>query len=109
MKLYIAGKMSGLPQMGYSSFFEAEDNLQASGYETINPASIGVIPDWKWEDYMRYALGMMMEADGVAVLNNWKDSKGARLEVLIAKELNMPVMTVGYWTSNGYKPYYKKV
>jgi len=45
MKIYIAGKISGLPKAEYTAkFLQAELALRAAGLEPVNPCNFG-IPD----------------------------------------------------------------
>ena len=39
----------------------------------------------------------LMKCDGVATLPGWKKSRGAKLEVYIAKALKWPVHSVAYY------------
>jgi hypothetical protein len=48
--------------------------------------------DAKWEEYMRNSLKHLMDCEGIALLPNWEDSKGARLEHTIAVALGMDVL-----------------
>lgn len=90
-KIYISGKMSGLPNNNYPAFFKAESILNHFGHETINPASIGEREGWKWEDYMKKAVQMMMDADEIVLLPGWETSRGAKKEKELAEDLNMSV------------------
>ena len=98
-KLYLSGPMSGIPNKNYTQFNWAAWLLRQAGYETINPWEL----DWadltstSWEEFLRRDIAALMKCDGVATLPNWKQSKGARLEVYIAKALKYPVHPVSYW------------
>jgi hypothetical protein len=46
---------------------------------------------------MRESLKLLMECDGIAVLDDWECSAGARLEVHIAGALMMPVKPIVKW------------
>ena len=96
--LYIAGPMTGLPEFNYPAFHAAAEALQVKGYATFNPADIdpgGVTRSWDW--YMRRALKMMLDADGVALIEGWEISRGARIEKRLAYNLQMPTRTVADW------------
>lgn len=108
MKVYIAGPMSGMPDWNFPAFFEAERQLEALGYDVINPAhNDGVTvqdalesagsPDrpnnlWSW--YMRRDLPHVMEVDALCVLPGWQNSKGAKLEVHVATAIGIPLMVL---------------
>lgn len=110
MRLYVCGPMSGLPEFNYPAFHEAEESLVKVGYEVSNPAKIddvhkrdtdcaicgdGEAHDWSW--YMRRAVTMLAEADGAAILAGWQRSRGARVEVDLAKTFIMPIASVTTW------------
>lgn len=100
MKLYIAGPMTGLPQLNFPSFIDAAKQLREAGYEVISPAEEcpneeGDAMDWKTA--MKIVLHAVIDVDGIATLLNWQLSKGAKLEIHIANELGMPVKTVAEW------------
>lgn len=96
MRLYISGPMTGRPQLNYPAFFTAESQLRDMGYEVSNPAQY---PDngETWAECLRRDLKDLLECDGVAALPGWQKSKGARLEVNVARRLGMEVMDVKHW------------
>ena len=89
--------MSGLPDFNYPAFFDAADVLDRAGFTVGNPAADGQVPGWSWEQYLRRALRLMLECDGVAVLDGWERSRGARLEVEVAEQIGMRVDSVEGW------------
>lgn len=100
MKLYIAGPMTGLPQFNYPAFNRAEVALKAVGFDTLNPTLGWAEPvddGTTWDEYMRRGIGLLLEADGVALLPGWTKSKGATVEHDLARSLGMPVEDIGQW------------
>lgn len=98
MKLYIAGPMTGLPEFNFPAFHAAADALKKVGYEVENPAengSEGTDKDYRW--YLRAGLDQLLRCDGVAVLEGWWESGGARWEVNTAGILGLPVRSVDEW------------
>lgn len=99
--LYIAGPMTGIPDSNYPAFNQAEIELRAAGYDVLNPVAseehntTGTTQTWQW--YMRHGLAMLVEADGVAILPGWDSSRGATLEVHVARSLDLPVNDVVGW------------
>lgn len=96
MKIYISGKITGLPIEDAKAMFQAaEDHLNLSylahNVEVINPMKIDHNHGLSWEEYMREDIYALLGCDGVYMLKNWEDSKGARVEYAIAKELNLTV------------------
>lgn len=88
--LYIAGPMTGHPNLNYPAFHQAAKQLRDAGYTVLNPAE-GPRPTRNptWEDWMRQAIGMLIQADHVATLDGWENSRGARIEVNLALDLGM--------------------
>lgn len=100
--VYVAGPMTGLPEFNYPAFREAADRLREIGYKVLNPVDAeehnptpGLPQAWDW--YMRHALGMVLAADGLALLPGWQQSRGANLEVTVAKALGMTVLPLDAW------------
>ncbi|MBY0244981.1 MAG: DUF4406 domain-containing protein [Sphingobacteriaceae bacterium] len=48
----------------------------------------------KWEDYMRVCIAALVECEAIAVLDDWFDSRGARMEVEIARGLGMSMLVL---------------
>lgn len=77
-KVYISGRVSGLTDY-YEHFNEAEELLLERGYQTIlNPAKLPC--GMNAADYIRICFSMVDSCDLVVMLENWKQSKGAKLE-----------------------------
>lgn len=99
MKLYVAGPMSGLPELNKPAFIAAKERLEARGYEVASPH---VLEDEigngrPWEDYMSAAIPMMCAADGLALLPGWQESRGAQIEVELAIDLGKERRDVDDW------------
>lgn len=92
---YISGPMSWYPGHNFAAFSAAEGQLLLKGYKVLNPAKRGVIDGWEWQDYLKSDLFMLLEADAVATLTGWQESRGACLEVYVAQALGIPVMPLG--------------
>ncbi|MEO8640911.1 DUF4406 domain-containing protein [Pseudomonas sp.] len=91
-RLYLAGPMTGFEDFNFPAFNKMAADLRARGYVVENPAEHGVVTDADWADYMAYDLTRLGLCGMVAVLPGWVNSKGARLEVHIARELGMTVV-----------------
>jgi hypothetical protein len=104
-RIYLAGPMSGLPNLNFPLFNAEAARLRALGYEVVNPAEINggadellataaMTPEQlleHWRNCMRRDIPAMLTCTGVALLPGWERSKGARLEVHIAEQFDMPV------------------
>lgn len=103
MNVYVAGPMAGIPEFNYPAFNAAAERLGALGYRVLNPADIeqhndtGKPQEWRW--YMRHALRMVLEADALALLPGWEDSKGATLEVKVAAALQLDIRPLSAWVA----------
>jgi len=84
--------MSGLPNFNYDAFFEAARALRDLGASVTNPAENGLPKDAPWEHHMRVDLCGMLLCERVVTLPGWERSRGANLEVRIARELGMGVL-----------------
>lgn len=97
--IYISGPMTGIEGHNFPAFDAAALRLRRAGHLVINPADRGIVHGWSWEDYLRRDLAELLKCDGIAVLPGWVDSRGAWLEVSVARALSMPVKTVEEWCS----------
>ncbi|VVP79033.1 DUF4406 domain-containing protein [Pseudomonas fluorescens] len=91
-RLYLAGPMTGIENFNFHAFNDMAAKLRARGYVVENPAEHGVVEGAEGGDYMAYDLTRLGLCGMVAVLPGWDASRGARLEVHIARELGMPVV-----------------
>ena len=83
-KIYISGKITGLDNFRYL-FLSAENSLSKKGFTVINPCDLPEYHDKTWKSYMKVDLEALKGCDYVFMLNNWKDSRGARVEHRLAK------------------------
>ena len=114
MRIYLAGPMTGIPQFNFPAFLAAAEDLRARGYNVISPAEIdaphtraaaiesgdGCIADLHeltgetWGDFLSRDVKIVADdCDAVAVLPGWRESRGAKLEVLVAMLTSKPVLT----------------
>ena len=99
MKIYVIGPVSGMKDRNIDRFVKASSALQAAGYETAIPHDY-VRFDAEWEDAMKASIKRMLDADGVAMLNGWHDSRGASLEYDVARKVGIPAYGVEFWLAN---------
>jgi len=96
-KLYVSGPMTGIPEHNHPAFNEAAKKLRGAGYEIVNPAELDGETQMEWVDCLRRDIHEVVECEGIATLPGWQDSKGASLEVHIAKELGLEVYPVEHF------------
>lgn len=92
MTIYIAGKVSGIEMEARVIFKRAEIKLKLQGHEVINPMELEHDHDKTWQSYMRECIIGMMRADVIYLLPNWRESKGARIEVQLAHNLGIKIL-----------------
>lgn len=92
-KIYIAGKVTGMPIHHCTlKFGSAQMKLRADGYQVVNP--LEVVNDWRcpWQVAMRKCIAALIECDAVYALNNHTQSRGATIEINLARQLGMDVI-----------------
>ena len=95
-RIYISGPITGFKDNNRAAFIAAETELRAAGFEDIfNPIHNGLPDTAGWSEHMRADIKALMECQTIYVLKNWHISKGASLELHIAKQLCMDVYFEG--------------
>lgn len=89
--LYLSGPMTGLPGFNDQAFNDAAQTLRSFGYTVFNPVDNGVPPDAAWAEHMRADIAALMQCAHLVALPGHENSRGARLEIHIAKALGMSV------------------
>lgn len=83
-KVYISGKITGVPRYKYHHQFSVKaDLLKRRGYIVMNPVALNeplVMQEMAYEDLMKLCFAMVDVADVVYMLDGWEDSPGARRE-----------------------------
>jgi hypothetical protein len=90
--VYLAGPMSGYPDFNRAAFRTAAELLREEGFIVTTPADC--FHGDSWEEGMRRDIPAMLACDQVCLLGEWEKSRGARLEVFIAREVGMKVETL---------------
>lgn len=96
MILYVAGPMTGMPDLNYPAFFRAEEELLAHGYQVLNPARN---PGPHYTDYMRQGFIQVCQSHAIALLDGWERSTGAQQERTLAFWLNIPMAPIASWVA----------
>lgn len=102
MIIYICGPITGKPNNNVEAFERAQQQLLRMGHYAINPHLVcrNIVKLHKgterelWVKCMKRDIEEMLKADAVVVLDGWKDSKGANIEMYIAHSLDIPVITL---------------
>lgn len=85
MTIFISGKITDNPN--YKEHFDkAEKQLKELGIIPINPTILPL--GLTNAEYMKIGLSMLENCDGIYMLSNWQNSKGAKIEYEYANYLN---------------------
>lgn len=87
--VYISGKITGDPDYK-QKFKRVEEALQRMGATPINPARLPEGLDRKF--YLPVCIQMLITADVVYLLDDWKESEGAKIEEAVARYQGIPVI-----------------
>jgi len=91
-RIYIAGPMTGLPELNFPAFHAAAAALRAQGHHVENPAEINADPTAQWLDCMRADIARLVTCDAVHMLAGWEKSRGAKVEHGLAVGLGLAVI-----------------
>ena len=81
MKVYVAGKVTGLPKNEvFRKFNGSVRTLKEGGHAVMSPAVLVLNEDFEHEDYMHVCFAMIDVCDAVFMQRDWRDSEGARME-----------------------------
>lgn len=96
--IYISGKITGTEDYE-ERFKKAEMKLRSRGFNVLNPVKAGkwleryLAPEVPtWIQYMKQAIASMMKADCIYMLKGYRESKGARIELFLAKILQYEII-----------------
>ncbi len=96
--LYLSGPMTGMKDKNFPAFMQGAKKLRDRKHFVVNPAELDIgEPETTWAKCLQRDIRELMKCNGVATLPGWKKSRGANLEVYIAKALGWPVHPVAYW------------
>lgn len=103
-RLYLAGPMTGLPDLNYPAFRRAALVLRRQGFTVVSPAEHEDAQDSRsYEGWLRWALGLLLTCEAIALLPGWEASKGARIEKAVADALGMRVVYLQACTIEGVR------
>jgi hypothetical protein len=89
--------MTGLPYNNTQAFNAAYVALREAGYTVFNPVNNGVPENAQWTTQMRADIAGLMGCHGLCYLPGWSDSRGAKLEIQIATELEITCAPLEFW------------
>lgn len=76
-----------------ANFDKAEALLLEKGFKPLNPMKVNPpLSGKQWKEYILDDIVQLFNCDSIYLLDNWQDSKGARIEHFIAQELGMMIL-----------------
>lgn len=87
-KCYVAGPMTGYPELNYPKFAEVSARLRKMGFEVVSPAELNPITT-PYREAMINDILALVHCDHIVMLDGWEKSKGATLEHQIADVLGI--------------------
>lgn len=101
MQIYIAGKITGDPDYKDKFFMAESDLIVRYDHMPINPAKLH--PDgWPWAEYLKADIPILLGCEAIALLPDWRESRGARLELATALAAGLKVFLL---TDDALLPY----
>ena len=114
MRVYLAGKMTGVPDWNFPAFDRVRDDYRARGFEVLSPAdhdrlngfegigldgTSGQLEELGIEldlvEALIHDFRMIAGGDAVVLLAGWEHSKGARAELAFATAIGKMVQYEG--------------
>lgn len=87
-RIFISGPISGTDDyMG--RFAEAEEKLREDGYLPINPTVFSkhlLNGEFNWFEFMDITMALLKQCDNIYMLEGWKNSRGACIELEYAAQ-----------------------
>lgn len=91
-KIFISGRITGLDiSDARRKFNEDERRLRGFGYEVVNPMNITGSAGESWRECMIDCIEELFFCDEIYMQPDWGQSKGARLEHSIARDLGLKI------------------
>ena len=100
MKIYIAGKMRGIPEYNYPLFNKVDDILTEMGHDVVNPAKLQEDTTLSFEAYMKVDLPALMSCEAIGVLDGWQDSVGGNRELIVATAIGLATYQIKFFNDN---------
>ena len=85
MKIYISGSITGTDDF-MERFSIAQKKLERDCHDVVNPALVNsnLPKSTTYSEYMDMSFCMLKMCDAIYLLDEWKSSRGANLEIIFA-------------------------
>lgn len=91
-KIYLAGKITGLPVEDYTANFNYwKGHFQKLGFKVISPIDLPHKHADMWQEYMKEDIAAMVKCKYLFAMVGWQNSKGAKIEVELARALKINI------------------
>ena len=82
MTVYVSGPMTGIKDYNAPAFEKAYFDLQSKDHFPVMPAPY--VDGKTYQEYLRDDLKLLLECDGIYMLDGWQESKGSKIEHMVA-------------------------
>jgi hypothetical protein len=106
-RIYVSGRMTGLPEFNFPAFHAAAEKLRAAGWEVENPAeSFEGSQERPYKDYVAFDIAALKRCDAIYMLRGWDDdgARGSVWEHGIAMDRGLDVWLEAGCESVNYTP-----
>ena len=94
--MYLSGPMTGLEDFNYPAFRHAAKLLRDKGFKVFDPSELFDGDSSKPRaDFMREDIRALLDCEIVALLPGWQHSLGAKLEIEVASQCDIPIKEIG--------------
>lgn len=100
MKVYVAGKITGLDRSATVEKFNAAARILTDmSFDVLVPTVLPVLEELSYMDYLHICFAMIDVCDAVVFLPDWEQSQGAKLERDYARRSNKKIWYYSELTS----------
>jgi hypothetical protein len=96
-RIYILGPISGIKDNNRKEFYDIADKLRNDGFEVTNPLDFDTPQNegLSYNQRLRLDVRALTYCDSIYMLPDWKKSKGATLEHMVATMIGLKVIDYG--------------
>jgi len=93
MRVYVAGPMTGYPELNEPAFRKAQTYIESLGHEAVVPHDLHPVEDWNSnpQQIVLDDVKGLLSCQRIFMLRGWELSKGAKAEHAIAVWLDMSI------------------